>query len=90
MCVMISTITVVGLVAAVFTTIALFPQLLKVWRTKSTRDISSGMFSLYCTGVFLWFVYGVFIGNLPIILANSIAFVQGVVILLLKFRYNAS
>ena len=87
---MISTITVVGLVAAVFTTIALFPQLLKVWRTKSTRDISSVMFSLYCTGVFLWFVYGVFIGNLPIILANSIAFVQGVVILLLKFRYNAS
>jgi MtN3 and saliva related transmembrane protein len=85
---MMNSITIVGLVAAVFTTIALLPQLLKVWRTKSTRDISTGMFSFYCIGVFLWFVYGVFIGDLPIILANSIAFVQGAAILLLKAKYS--
>jgi len=81
-------ITVVGLIAAVFTTVALFPQLVKVWKTKSTRDISTGMFLFYCVGVLLWFFYGVFISNLPIILANSIAFVQGIVILLFKAKYH--
>jgi uncharacterized protein with PQ loop repeat len=56
---MIDTITIIGLIAAAFTTLALFPQLFKVWKTKSTKDISTEMFILYCGGVLLWFIYGV-------------------------------
>jgi len=85
---MMDSITIIGLVAAIFTTIALFPQLMKVWRTKSTKDISTGMFSLYCGGVLLWFVYGVFLNDFPIIIANSLAFIQGVVILMFKAKYK--
>jgi len=85
---MMDSITIIGLVAAIFTTIALFPQLMKVWRTKSTKDISTGMFSLYCGGVLLWFVYGVFLNDFPIIIANSLAFIQGVVILVFKAKYK--
>ena len=81
-------ITIIGLTAAAFTTIALFPQLIKVWKTKSTRDISTGMFSLYCGGVLLWFVYGVYLNNMPIMIANSLAFVQGIVILIFKAKYR--
>ncbi len=81
-------ITIVGLIAAAFTTIALLPQLMKVWKTKSTRDISTGMFMLYSSGLFLWFVYGVYIKNLPIILANSLAFIQALTILLFKAKYK--
>ena len=85
---MINFITIIGLVAAAFTTIALLPQLIKVWKTKSTKDISTGMFTLYCGGVFLWFIYGVYLQDLPIILANSLAFVQGLVILVFKAKYK--
>ena len=85
---MMDTITIIGLIAAAFTTIALFPQLLKVWKTKSTKDISTGMFSLYCGGVFLWFVYGVYVNDLPIIIANSLAFIQAFIILILKAKYK--
>jgi len=81
-------ITIVGLIAATFTTIALLPQLVKVWKTKSTRDISTGMFLLYSSGVFLWFIYGTYINNLPIILANSIAFIQAIAILVFKAKYK--
>jgi MtN3 and saliva related transmembrane protein len=81
-------ITIIGLMAALFTTVALVPQLMKVWKTKSTKDISTGMFTLYCGGVFLWFVYGAYIGDLPIILANSIAFVQALAILVFKLKYK--
>ena len=81
-------ITIVGLIAAAFTTIALLPQLMKVWKTKSTRDISTGMFTLYSCGLFLWFVYGVYINDLPIILANSLAFIQSLIILIFKAKYK--
>ena len=81
-------ITIIGLIAAAFTTIALFPQLIKVWKTKSTRDISTGMFLLYCFGLLLWFIYGEYIGDLPLILANSIGFVQAFVILVFKIKYK--
>ena len=85
---MIDIITIIGLTAAAFTTIALFPQLIKVWKTKSTKDISTGMFSLYCGGVFLWFVYGVYLNDLPIMIANSLAFIQALVILMFKAKYK--
>ncbi len=85
---MLDTITIIGLIAAAFTTVALFPQLMKVWKTKSTKDISTGMFTLYCGGVFLWFVYGVYINDLPIMLANSLAFIQAVLMLIFKAKYK--
>lgn len=80
------TITILGLIAALFTTASLLPQLFKAWKTKSTKDISTGMFTLFAGGVFLWFVYGVLVGDLPIILANSLAFIQAVIIL--SFKIN--
>jgi len=85
---MINIITAIGLMAAAFTTISLLPQLIKIWKTKSTKDISSGMFLLYCGGVFLWFVYGVYISNSPIIIANSIAFIQAFIVLIFKMKYK--
>ena len=83
-----NTITIIGLIAAAFTTISLFPQLIKVWKTKSTKDILTSMFSLYCGGVLLWFVYGVYLKDLPIMIANSLAFIQALVILMLKAKYK--
>ncbi|MCW3999987.1 MAG: SemiSWEET transporter [Candidatus Bathyarchaeota archaeon] len=81
-------ITVLGLAAAALTTVALFPQLFKVIKTKSTKDISTGMFSLFCSGVLLWFIYGLLTNHLPIIIANSVAFVQAVIILIFKVKYK--
>ena len=82
------TITIIGLIAAAFTTISLFTQLIKVWKTKSTKDISTGMFSLFCCGVFLWFIYGVYVNDLPIMIANSLAFIQALIILIFKAKYK--
>jgi MtN3 and saliva related transmembrane protein len=81
-------ITIIGLIAALFTTVSLFPQLIKVYKTKSTKDISTGMFTLFGAGVLLWFVYGVFVNDLPIIVANSLAFIQAAVILFFKAKYK--
>ena len=85
---MMDTIPIIGLIAAAFTTVSLFPQLIKVWKTKSTKDISTGMFTLYCGGVLLWFIYGVYLQDVPIILANFLAFVQTLIILMFKAKYK--
>ena len=81
-------ITIIGLMAAALTVIAFFPQLMKVWKTKSTKDISLGMFSIFCSGVFLWFVYGILLQDLPIIVANFLVFIQAFIILMLKVKYK--
>jgi MtN3 and saliva related transmembrane protein len=85
---MIDYVTVLGSLAGALTTVAFFPQLLKVWRTRSTRDISLGMFSIFCVGVLVWFVYGILIDDAPVIIANFLVFVQALIIVAFKVRYK--
>ena len=81
-------VTLLGLTAGVLTTLSFLPQLLKAWKSRSTRDISLGMFAMFCTGVFLWIVYGFLVGDLPVVVANTVTFLLAVTILLLKLRYR--
>jgi MtN3 and saliva related transmembrane protein len=81
-------VTVLGLAAAALTVIAFFPQLMKTWKTKSTKDISLGMFSAFCVGVLLWFVYGISISDLPVTIANLLTFIQALIILMFKLKYK--
>ena len=79
---------VFGSLAGTLTTIAFFPQAIKTWKTKSAEDISLGMFTLFAAGVFLWIVYGIAIGSVPVIIANTITFVLAVTILVFKIKYK--
>lgn len=81
-------VAIIGLVAAALTVIAFLPQLMKVWKTRSTRDISLGMFSIFCAAVFLWFAYGILTSDRPVIIANLLVFVQALVILAFKVKYR--
>jgi MtN3 and saliva related transmembrane protein len=78
----------IGSTAAVCTTISFVPQLLRVWRRKSARDISLIMFLLFSFGVTCWLVYGIGIGSRPIVAANAITLALSVAILMLKLRYD--
>lgn len=81
-------IDMIGFVAAISTTICLVPQVWTSYRTKSTKDISLVMYSIFCFGVFLWLVYGMLIMSWPLILANTISFFLGLSILVMKIRYG--
>lgn len=80
--------TLIGLAAGSLTTIAFLPQVIKTWQSKSAKDISLGMFSIFCTGVFLWIIYGFTVGDLPVLLANIVTFILAFTILVFKFRYG--
>lgn len=77
-----------GLVAGMLTTVAFVPQVAKIWRTRSTHDISLWMFTIFSLGVLLWLLYGIRIGAWPVILANVVTLVLSLAILYLKLRYK--
>lgn len=81
-------ITLLGLVAGSLTTAAFFPQFLKTWRTRSTKDISLAMYVVFCLGISLWLVYGFFINSWPVVLANAVTMVLTLAILGLKIKHK--
>jgi MtN3 and saliva related transmembrane protein len=81
-------INLLGLIAGTLTTIAFLPQLLKTWKSKSAKDVSLVMMITFCVGVFLWIVYGLGIGAMPIIVSNVVTLALALLILILKIRYR--
>lgn len=80
--------TWVGIAAAVLTTAAFAPQAIQAWRTRSTRDVSLPMFLMMVGGIVLWLVYGLLIGDLPLILANAVTLLLAGSILVAKIRFR--
>lgn len=78
----------IGLLAGALTTIAFLPQVVKTWKTRSTRDISLGMFLVLTSGVALWLIYGLLLGDLPLVAANSVTFLLAAIILYFKLRHG--
>ena len=83
-----SYVIVLGLIAGTLTSLAFFPQVVKAWKSKSTKDVSLGTLALMCTGVFLWVIYGIYISSLPLIATNVVTFVFAFVVLVLKTKYK--
>ena len=79
---------ILGSLAGALTTIAFIPHVVKTWKTRSTHDISLVMFSLFSLGVLLWLLYGISLGALPIIIANSITLALAMSILIMKIRFK--
>ena len=77
-----------GYAAAFCTTGAYVPQVLRVWRTRSTKDISLNTFAVLVTGLTLWLVYGFWRGEIPLIAANSVTLLLASTILYLKLRHG--
>jgi MtN3 and saliva related transmembrane protein len=78
----------IGFFSGFCTTVAFVPQAYKVWKTKSTKDISLLMFLIFTTGVASWLVYGVLTNNLPIIFANIVTLFLAFLILVAKIKFN--
>jgi MtN3 and saliva related transmembrane protein len=77
-----------GLAAATFTTSAFLPQMIKIWKSKSAKDVSFIMLLTYCFGTFLWLIYGIYLQALPIILANLLTLIFNLIIVRLKAKYK--
>ena len=77
---------VVGYAAGFLATVAFVPQVARTLKARSTRDISLGMYVLFCAGVGLWLIYGLLIASWPVILSNFVTLVLSGTVLALKLR----
>ena len=80
--------TLLGLVAGFLTTIAFVPQVTKIWKTKSAKDVSLPTFLAFAIGVALWMVYGFMKQEPPIIIWNAVTLALAVAIVVMKLRFR--
>ncbi|MDF2529254.1 MAG: hypothetical protein K0Q57_134 [Gammaproteobacteria bacterium] len=79
---------VIGAVSAVLTTAAFLPQVIKVFKTKKTQDLSYGMLLAQSTGNFMWAIYGVMIHSRSITIANIFTFILVLMIIIAKIKHS--
>jgi MtN3 and saliva related transmembrane protein len=81
-------IFLLGLMAGTLTSISFIPQAVRIYRTRSARDLSMPMFFIFSSGVILWLSYGILIQDLPIILTNTITLLLCLSIIAMKFWFR--
>ena len=77
-----------GYFAAILTTLAFLPQLIKTIRTKKAEDVSLITLVMFLTGVLSWIIYGYKISSTPILIANIITFILNLLILIFKINFS--
>ncbi len=81
-------IEIIGFLAAFTSTIALFPQIVKIYQTKSTADLSNIMlFNFLLTSAF-WIAYGYMTGSMPVMVTNIIGAFCSLWLIQLKLKYD--
>jgi MtN3 and saliva related transmembrane protein len=78
----------IGYAAATMTTVSFLPQLIRVVRLRSAREISLVMFLVFSCGTFAWMVYGFLSHSPPVWIANALTFALSMSILILKLRFD--
>ena len=81
-------ISVMGFAAGTLTTSSFVPQVIKLARTKQTKDVSFWMYVIISIGIGLWLLYGIANGDLPVVMANIISLILVLSVLVLKVRYR--
>lgn len=81
-------IEILGLVAGTITSVTFLPQVVKIWKTRSAKDLSIGMLLLLLLGVALWLIYGLVIMSAAIIYTNSMVMAMGLIMLYFKLKFK--
>jgi len=81
-------IQILGMLAGTITSITFLPQVIKVWKSRSAKDLSLVMLVLLMIGVSLWLVYGLVIVDGAIIYTNSMVLLMTLILLFFKLKYK--
>ena len=81
-------VDIFGYFAAILTTAAFLPQLLKTLKTKKADDVSLATLIIFIIGVLFWIIYGYEISSTPILVANLITLILNLSILISKIFFS--
>jgi len=80
--------TIVGIAAASLTMFGFVPQIIKMWKTHSVKDVSGLTIVQFMVGATLWMLYGIHIQDFIIIGANAISLAILLIALGLYLKFN--
>ena len=83
-------VEIFGYIAAILTTAAFLPQLIKTLKTKKAEDVSLVTLIMFIVGVLCWIIYGYKISSIPILIANLITLILNLLILISKIYFSKS
>ena len=83
-------VDIFGYLAAILTTAAFLPQLIKTLKTKKADDVSLTTLVMFIIGVLSWIIYGYKISSIPILTANMVTLILNLLILISKIYYSKS
>lgn len=78
----------IGYIAGSCTTFAFLPQVFRTWKMHSCIELSWIMLLVFGLGIFLWFIYGIFIDEMPVVLANGITLLLVAILVVMKTRFG--
>jgi MtN3 and saliva related transmembrane protein len=78
----------IGYIAGLIIAVSLMPQVIKAWRTKSTKDISILWNIIYVFGLLLFLIYGFGINQIPILVAGTIEISLAISLIIAKMIYK--
>ena len=76
----------IGYIGAFLTTISFLPQAIQTIKTRDTSGISLAMYAMFVVGVVFWLLYGIFLNNITIIIANIVTLTLSGIVLLIKIQ----
>lgn len=79
---------ILGLMAGTITSITFLPQVIRIWKTKSVKDISMLMMILLIAGTSMWLTYGLLMKDAAIIYTNVMVLVMSLIMFYFKIRYR--
>ena len=77
-------INIVGAAGGIVSSVTFLPQVIKIWKTKSAKDLSMGTLLFLVLNVSLWLLYGILTNLYPIIITNGI--VLSMVFMMVYFK----
>ncbi len=81
-------IKIAATIMGVIMSLGYFPQAYKVYKNKSSKDISLLAFVIFSLGTLTWFIYGLTIKDIPIILGFILGVIGSWLVLILSIIYR--
>jgi len=78
---------IIGIIGATLTTFGFVPQIVKIAKNKSVKDVSILTILQFLLGVACWMLYGFYLHDYIIIFANGITLITLILLLTLYLKY---
>jgi MtN3 and saliva related transmembrane protein len=79
---------VLGFIAGAVMTFSMIPQVWRLFKLKSSREISLPFTLFFLVGTICWLSYGIVLSLAPVILWNAVTLVSACAMLYAKIKFN--